>query len=64
MEWSLPDGSQQSDQNATNSRGLAKYRVKSTLAGSYEICVTNVTKDGYVYDPSQNGETCGSLMVP
>ncbi len=64
VEWTLPDGSQQSQQAVTNVRGLARYRVRTTLTGIFEICVTDVTKEGYLYDPSQNRETCDSLAVP
>ncbi len=64
VEWTLPDGSQESQQALTNVRGLARYRVKSMQSGVYQICVTDVTKDGYVYDPTQNEETCDTLTVP
>lgn len=64
VQWTLPNGSQQDQQAMSNLKGLAKFRVKSTLTGVYDFCVTDVSKAGYVYDPDQNGETCDSLPVP
>jgi hypothetical protein len=63
-EWTLPDGSTDTQQVVTNSRGLARFRVKTLQVGEFEMCVTDVALDGYTYDPSQNGETCDTLTVP
>jgi hypothetical protein len=43
---------------------LAHFRVKSLQTGAFEFCVTDAVKDGYTYDPSQNGETCDTWAVP
>ena len=32
--------------------------------GTYELCVTDVTAEGYVYDPDQNLETCDTITLP
>ncbi len=63
-EWTLPGGATVAQEAVTNSRGIARYRVKSIRTGLYGFCVTDVVKAGYVYDPSQNGETCDELSVP
>jgi carboxypeptidase D len=63
-QWNLPDGSHQNQQALTNANGLAAFRVKTTQIGAFQVCVTDVTKSGYVYDPAQNHETCHSLIVP
>jgi hypothetical protein len=63
-EWTLPDGTLTAQSAATNTSGVANFRVTTRQRGLYEICVTNVTKAGYVYDPSQNVETCDVITVP
>jgi uncharacterized membrane protein len=63
-EWTLPDGTLTAQSAATNTSGVATLRVVTRQRGLYEICVTNVTKAGYVYDPSQNVETCDVITVP
>jgi GTP-binding protein HflX len=62
--WTLPNGSLQSQQALTNTSGVAKFNVRSPLTGIYKICVTDVVKSGWVYDPDQNVETCDTLAVP
>jgi hypothetical protein len=64
VEWTLADGSTETQQMVTNNRGLARFRVRSRDTGEFEMCVTDVALDGYVYDPSQNGETCDTITVP
>jgi PKD repeat protein len=64
VQWTLPDSSTVDQQAATNTRGLARFRIRSTQEGTFEICVTDVFKAGYSYDPEQNGETCDTLIVP
>jgi len=64
VEWTLPDGSTQDQQAVTGANGVAQLRTKSMLTGAYQLCVTDITKPGWLYDPDQNGETCDSLAVP
>ncbi len=54
----------QNQETATDDRGLARFRVKSVQTGAYHICVSDVSKPGYVYDADQNLETCEDLIVP
>jgi PKD repeat protein len=63
-EWTLPNGQHVTQQATTNAQGMAQFRVKSTQVGSHELCVTDVAKAGWSYDPDQNAETCDSLAVP
>jgi len=63
-EWTLPDGSVQAQQAPTSAKGIASFRIKSTQHGTHQLCVTNVVKSGYVYDPSQNAETCDTVTIP
>ena len=61
--WTLPNNSEQDQDSDTTSSGTARFTVKSNFEGSYEICVTDVVKEGYAYDPGQNVKTCATLMV-
>lgn len=63
-EWTLPNGASRAQQSATNANGAALFRVRTRLTGSVQLCVTDVGKDGYTYDPGQNGETCDSVVLP
>jgi hypothetical protein len=63
-EWTLPDGSTLAQQALTNAKGIASFRIKSLQTGTHSICVTNVAKSGFIYDPIQNGETCDAVTIP
>jgi hypothetical protein len=63
-EWTLPDGSTTPGEGLTNVRGLARLRLKTRDIGTFEFCVTDLTKAGYIYDPSQNNVTCDTIEVP
>jgi hypothetical protein len=62
--WTRPDGSEWQQQVGTNPAGMARLGTQSTLTGTYEVCVTDVDKGGFVYDPSQNRMTCDTIDVP
>ncbi len=64
VEWTLPDSSTRLQQVDTNPRGIALFRILSNQSGVHQLCVTDVTKSGYLYDPSQNGETCDTINIP
>jgi PKD repeat protein len=64
VTWTLPNSSNQSQQALTNTSGVAQFSVQSTLTGIYKICVTNVAKTNWTYDPGQNIETCDTKTVP
>lgn len=63
-EWTLPDGSTQTRQALTRTNGVASFRAKSTQAGTFRLCVANVAKAGYLYDPEQNRVSCRVLTIP
>jgi len=52
----------------TDSNGVVTFtsdRVRSPSSGTtFTFCVTDVAKDGWTYDPTQNIETCDSISVP
>jgi hypothetical protein len=48
----------------TGSTGRVVLDAKSDVGGLWQVCVTDVVKEGWVYDPSQNVETCDSIIVP
>ena len=63
-QWTLPPkGRQVNQQQVTGATGVASFSIRSK-AGTYQICVTDVTKAGWIYDPSQNVKTCETLTVP
>lgn len=64
MTCTLPDSQQLPMQQNTNNRGEARFKFNSSLSGSYECCVSNVSKTGWTYDPDQNDMTCSSTVVP
>jgi hypothetical protein len=64
VEWTLPNGQVRSNQAATNSRGQARFQIRTPLTGEYQICVTDVTLTGWTYAPGDNVETCETLIVP
>jgi hypothetical protein len=63
-EWTLPNGSPRAQEAVTTAAGWARFRIGSPLTGTYEICVTDVVKSGWVYDPDRNVETCDTIDVP
>ncbi len=63
-EWTLPNGSVVPQQAVTGAKGTATFRTKSRTTGTFEVCVTDVVKSGYVYDPEQNRATCGVVTIP
>lgn len=64
VEWTLPDSATEPQQALSNLTGIARFRLRSRQAGIHKLCVTDVTKAGYTYDPSQNNMTCRTLTVP
>jgi hypothetical protein len=62
--WTLPDETVEEQEAVTHARGRTRYRVKSKLEGTYEVCVSDVDRMGSCYDPSQNVENCDTLVVP
>ena len=62
-EWTLPDGNTKTEQVLTDVRGIAIFSVWEGW-GDYKICVTNVTKDGYLYDAGLDRESCPEFIMP
>jgi len=62
--WTLPDSSTSNPTTVTSLQGLGKFPLKSGQTGTYQFCVTNMTKTGYTYDPGAN-ETpdCKAIVV-
>jgi len=64
IEVTRPDGRTLPVTKTTNSRGQATIAFLTSLTGTYTFCVTSVVKYGWLYDPSQNAETCDSITIP
>jgi len=62
--YTLPSGSSQAVQGTTLANGIANLKLKGTQAGTYKLCVTDIVKSGYLYDPEQNRITCRTLVIP
>jgi hypothetical protein len=58
-EWTLPDGTVLEKTAVTaDVTGIATFGIW-TGKGVYRLCVKDVTKEGWLYDPALNTETCG-----
>jgi hypothetical protein len=64
VDWTFPDMSVESQSADTDFRGLTRFRARSLQTGIHEVCVTDITKTGYIYDPSQNNQTCETVDIP
>ncbi len=62
--WTLPNGDTLSRQSPTSPRGISGFRLRSRQTGNYELCVVGVVKEGHLYNPNQNWETCDTVSVP
>jgi len=62
-QWTLPNGSTKNQTATTAVGGVATFNY-TWKKGTYQICVTNVTKAGYTYDPAGNHITCNSISAP
>jgi len=65
VQWTLPNGRVLPEQEAaTNSRGYARFQVGRPQAGWYNVCVTGLELDGYLYAEGDNLETCDGVTTP
>ncbi len=62
--YTLPNGSTQTVQGTTMANGIALLKLKGLQTGTYQLCVTDIVKSGYIYDPDQNRITCKTLAIP
>lgn len=60
--WTKPDGTTLEATAVTDFQGIATFQVWAG-SGEYQLCVTDVTLAGWVYDSSANVETCGLLVI-
>jgi protocatechuate 3,4-dioxygenase beta subunit len=50
LTWTLPDGTAQTQTVTTNNSGVARSSI-SNGKGAYTVTITNISKDGYSFDP-------------
>jgi hypothetical protein len=62
--WTFPDASTQDQRAVIDRAGRSIFRLKALQTGTCEVCVTDVEKDGYLYDPDQNFQTCETVALP
>jgi hypothetical protein len=60
--WTKPDGKTLVTTTETDFQGIATFQIWAG-SGEYQLCVTDVTADDWLYDPSSNVETCGTLVI-
>lgn len=60
--WTKPDGNTVQTEAFTDFQGIATFEIWAG-SGEYQLCVTDVTLNGWLYDPGANGETCGMLTI-
>jgi hypothetical protein len=60
----LPTGAHRSAQKTTNRQGRAVVSFTTSQTGTYTFTVTDVSKTGYTYDPTQNVETSDQVTIP
>ncbi|HNS51923.1 MAG TPA: kelch repeat-containing protein [Anaerolineae bacterium] len=62
--WTLPDATTVTQTTVTNPLGLGKFTVVKGLTGTYQFCLTAMSKAGYVYDPDANeAPVCKTIVV-
>ena len=57
LDTELPDSSIESFIGTTDDDGTVTFNVRSRQTGTYTSTVTNVVKEGWIYDPGSNVET-------
>jgi hypothetical protein len=62
-QWTLPDGAQITQTVVTSVVGIAEFSLWEGR-GVYQLCVLDVTKPGWLYDPAQDRETCPVFTLP
>jgi hypothetical protein len=62
-EWTLPDGTVFQETALTSFQGIAQFSVWAGR-GVYKLCVIDVIKVGWLYDPGLDRETCPIFIVP
>ena len=59
-----PNGKHGALHGTTDANGKTRVSLVTSLHGTFTFCVTDVTKTGYTYDPTQNVEACDRIIVP
>jgi N-acetylmuramoyl-L-alanine amidase len=59
-----PDGLEVSNIDSTGDDGTATFKLRSDQRGAYESTVTDVSREGWVYDETANVETTETLTAP
>ena len=62
--FTLPDSSQLVETAVSGDDGLAAFKLRSRLSGTYSAQIVDVSKTSWLYDPLANVETSESLDVP
>lgn len=63
VEWTLPGGTAFQEEAVTAFQGIARFSVWEGR-GEYQLCVLDVIKEGWTYDPTRDRESCPIFVVP
>jgi hypothetical protein len=63
-EWSLDGGPILEIQGKTDKSGHAGLGLRAGLHGTWNVCVVNVQKSGWDFDPDWSVSLCDSVDVP
>ena len=64
VDLTVPVNRTKSLSGMTDAIGKVGFTGRSTSPGTWEVCVTNIEKAGWVYDPAMNVETCETHVFP
>jgi len=59
-----PDGITVSISESSGIDGTVTFKIRSDQVGTYETTVTDVSKDGWIYNDGANTETSDFLIIP
>jgi hypothetical protein len=64
VELTAPNWGPRPTSRLTNWNGMARFRWGSRFGGDWTLCVTDIVKGSYAYEPGDNYETCATVTYP
>jgi len=64
LTLTLPDGAVEVLSTSTGPDGVAAFKLRAVQHGTYQVEVNEISKAGWVYDPTANIQTSASIIVP
>jgi hypothetical protein len=63
VEWTLPDGTIIQEAAPTGFQGIAEFSLW-VGRGTYKVCVLDIVKEGWLYNPALDRESCPVFTTP